>query len=145
VAILKILQGWPGVKAFWYFDLVNAQDQSVAARSQQRRAWMNTVLPYVDIGFCTDGDWVANDTSGKLVTLRQGYDQRLLPADRPANPEIDILVPCTLNRCGVERKRWFITVNEWATEKGYRLFWVKDLFRNQLAFTVANSKVILAP
>ena len=62
---------------FWYFDLVDyPADLTVASRSRARMSWMENMLPYVKMGLCTDGDWVKQDTTGKLVRLLQGADQR---------------------------------------------------------------------
>lgn len=66
--------------AFWYFDLVTYPDPSLTSRNRQRVSWMNRITPLVDIGFCTDGDWVNQDTSGKLVRLLQGADERFVGA-----------------------------------------------------------------
>ncbi len=65
-------------KAYWYFDLVDwPTDDSLAPRCAARKAWMQRITPLVDIGFCTDGDWVRKDTTGKLRWLTQGCDQRV--------------------------------------------------------------------
>lgn len=65
-------------RAFWYFDLVDwPGDPSLETRSRARRAWMAAVTPHVEFGFCTDGDWVARDTTGKLRWLPQGADGRV--------------------------------------------------------------------
>src|SRR5262245_30017975 len=58
-------------KVFWYFDLVEtAGDPSLEQRARTRRAWMGAIMPRVDLGFCTDGDWV-NKNPDKLVWLPQ--------------------------------------------------------------------------
>ncbi len=65
-------------QVFWYFDLVDYPDPTLERRNNTRKAWMREIVPAVDLGFCTDGDWVAKDTTGKLVHLTQGADQRLV-------------------------------------------------------------------
>jgi len=67
-------------KVFWYFDLVEFPDPATEVRNERRREWMRRVMPLVQLGFCTDGDWVNKDKTGKLVLLRQGADQRLAGA-----------------------------------------------------------------
>lgn len=68
--------------AFWYFDMIRPidGDATLSARSDSRVNWMRDVLalPNVVAGFCTDGDWVADDPhrSGKLRWLMQGADER---------------------------------------------------------------------
>lgn len=66
------------VKAFWYFDMVgNGGDRKLFNRSRQRVDWMKDIVPLVDVGFCTDGDFVAEDRTKKLVHLMQGADGRI--------------------------------------------------------------------
>lgn len=64
-------------KVFWYFDLVDFPDPMIAGRNRNRMEWMQRTIPEVRVGFCTDGDWVNKDRSGKLVRLLQGADQRI--------------------------------------------------------------------
>jgi len=45
-------------RVFWYFDLVDFPDPTIRGRCDQRIAWMKNMLPHVELGFCTDGDWV---------------------------------------------------------------------------------------
>lgn len=61
---------------FWYFDLVSYQDNLLNGRNAARTSWMGNVIDLVDIGFCTDGDWVVTDRTGKLTRLTQGVDPR---------------------------------------------------------------------
>lgn len=71
-------------KAYWYFDLVDwPDDPTVAGRCRARRNWMERITPLVDLGFCTDGDHVAKDQTGKLHVLRQGADGRIVGRGEP--------------------------------------------------------------
>jgi hypothetical protein len=63
---------------FWYFDLVDHPDPTLHRRCSMRRQWMEAVVPNVRAGFCTDGDWVMGDRSGKLHWLPQGADGRVV-------------------------------------------------------------------
>lgn len=63
-------------KVFWYFDLVNYADPTVQRRCETRMEWMRRTIPLIHLAFCTDGDWVEQDTSGKLRWLPQGFDSR---------------------------------------------------------------------
>jgi hypothetical protein len=66
------------IRAFWYWDLVDwPEDDRLSRRCKARREWMQTILPGIDIGFMTDGDWVRKSGNGKLVKLEQGADGRL--------------------------------------------------------------------
>lgn len=79
-------------KVFWCFDLIDYPDKTLSHRNERRKEWMGRVTPLVDIGFCTDGDWVANDTSGKLVQLMQGADERVMgPGDEGGRLDKDIV------------------------------------------------------
>lgn len=69
---LKRLEG-KILRAFWYFDLVDFPDATLARRNLTRMNWMGRILPHVDLGFCTDGDWAARYPD-KLRVLRQGVD-----------------------------------------------------------------------
>lgn len=75
-------------KVFWYFDLVEFPDSSLETRNSARRSWMESVTPVVDLGFCTDGDWVAKDSTGKLVWLPQGADERVIGPGRFADSNV---------------------------------------------------------
>jgi hypothetical protein len=80
-------------KVFWYFDLVEREDTDPKwqRRAAVRINWMEKVIPLVDLGFCTDGDWVKKDTSGKLIWLCQGCDERVMGFGEPTFDQIDIL------------------------------------------------------
>lgn len=72
-----MLRRLPMPKVFWYWDRVDDPDPALAARSRHRRQWMRGMTELVDVGFVTDGDWVAQDRTGKLAWLPQGADQRI--------------------------------------------------------------------
>lgn len=90
-------------KVFWYFDLVSFPDVTIEPRNELRRTWMRGVLPHVDLGFCTDGDWVKADQTGKLVKLTQGADERFIGRVRPRLVKPSILFTGGRNG-GVARK-----------------------------------------
>jgi hypothetical protein len=80
------------LRVMWYFDLVKSGAPGLARLSKSRADWMASVLPHLDVGFCTDGDWVEEyngrcfgGTRGghrdKLYWLPQGADGRV--AGRP--------------------------------------------------------------
>jgi hypothetical protein len=62
--------------AFWYFDLVTSNERLLNAHLADRPRYLCEVLSYCLCGFCTDGDWVAKDKTGKLIHLMQGCDER---------------------------------------------------------------------
>lgn len=63
-------------RAFWWFDLVDWPDPTLAGRCEQRRAWMTRVTPHVEFGFLSDGDWALRDPA-KYRFLPQGADGRV--------------------------------------------------------------------
>lgn len=135
---------------FWYFDQVECADPSLKARSQVRRRWMKEMLPLVKIGFCTDGDWVEkvnrDDPEKPLVRLSQGFDERLSPhaPKTPLDQDVDLLLLARYERCGLARQRF---INE--MKRRYQHLNLVHLpsgcYREDLAHTVARSKIILAP
>lgn len=64
-------------KVFWNFDLVDFKDSTMNHRTEERIHWMNQATEIVRLGFCSDGDWVHKDTTGKLLRLTQGSDPRI--------------------------------------------------------------------
>lgn len=70
-------------KVFWYFDLVKYQDTALVSRNGTRINWMKKTINLVDLGFCTDGDWVNQDSTGKLIRLTQGADERKIGFGNP--------------------------------------------------------------
>lgn len=66
----------PIPKVGWYFDLVAGRCPTLASRMMVRQSWFRDVLPHCTLMFCTDGDWVNQDETGKLRWLMQGADER---------------------------------------------------------------------
>jgi|SRR6185369_12208976 len=78
---VRLLDHFKIPKVLWYFDLVDYPDPTLAGRCARRKAWITDIMSRVDLGFLTDGDWVAEDRTGKLVQLSQGADERYLATD----------------------------------------------------------------
>lgn len=131
-------------KSFWYFDRVNDPDQSLVNRNNHRMSWVSEITNIVDIGFCTDGDHVAGDTSGKLHWLTQGADERVVgrgvATDRNAPP---ILITASVVNGGDRRRRFIADFKErWGpsvrvVEKG--------VHGRAMANLIASAKVVVAP
>ena len=134
------------VKAFWYFDLVDwPDDPTLSRRCAARREWMAKIIPLVDVGFCTDGDWAARAMTNKLVWLPQGYDERLKPA--PYLPDskkgIDLLFVGATYRCGEARADF---VEFLKTQYGDKFrHYPNGVYREQLAKLVSSARVVVAP
>ena len=93
-------------KVFWYFDLVHSDDPIfVEKRNSVRLDWIQAITGLVDLGFCTDGDWVAQDKTGKLVHLLQGADERFVGPGRANSVEVAPIVFTGLVENGLRRMR----------------------------------------
>ena len=127
---------------FWYFDLVDYSDPGISKRCALRKRWMSRVLPMVDLGFCTDGDWVANNTTGKLVWLPQGADERVVGCN-PSYKTIPLLFTGIADGGGAGREQWV----EWCREMyGNRFTQVSSgVYREELRNLVGHSQVVLCP
>lgn len=139
----------PCPKVFWYFDLVEYEDPTLAKRNANRVAWMRRIVPAVDLGFCTDGDWVNKDQSGKLLRLLQGADVRY--AGRGEGQDIDCDPPIntppillTGIRNGGRLRSSF--VDEMAITYGTSFQNVTHgIHQQSLADLIARSRFIVAP
>ena len=151
-------------KVFWYFDLVDyPKDPSLLFRNNRRKRWMNEVLPHVDLGFCTDGEWVERAyTSGgatwenykKLVWLPQGFDSRLvqyyrndqnLYRDSPGEYQRGYPILFTgIGRLGGKERASFVT--EMQGRYGDKFQHVESgLHGKNLSDAVCRSQIIVAP
>lgn len=80
---VRILHRAQTPSVFWCFDEVDGKDPSIRRRSNDRIKWINSITQAVMLGICTDGDWVAQDKTGKLRHLTQGVDARRAGPGRP--------------------------------------------------------------
>ncbi len=128
-------------KVFWYFDLVDYRDPTLASRCLARMNWMKEATPLVELGFCTDGDWCDLDRSGKLVQLCQGADGRIVRASPNPNNR-KILFTGTSN--GGTTRRSFVT--EMERRWGGDFHHVQaGVYRESLRNLIAQSAVVVAP
>lgn len=142
-------------KVFWYFDLVDAKDPLVATRSERRIDWMRRITSLVDLGFMSDGDWVQSqnhDTSGKLIHLMQGADERVTGPGVALDKNIDLLFLGS-ERNGTQRAQWL----QWMRQTyGSRFVEVGAKYRHgrqvewptvqrDLANLIARAKIVVAP
>jgi len=129
-------------KVFWYFDLVNYPDPVIQHRNQIRMQWMNSVVPLVDLGFCTDGDWVNQDDSGKLIRLMQGADSRVTGRGTKLGPYHPILF--TGIRKGGKGRTEFVDNMKETYDKKF-LHVEQGLHQRELADLIASTKIVVAP
>ena len=141
----EMLQRFDGIcpRVFWYFDLVDwPADPTLAARCEARKRWMWSITSHVELGFCTDGDWVAADATGKLRWLPQGADERLAGFGIGSN-NIDILFT-GIGKGGGQQRESF--VEEMRRRWGSRFWHVPTgVHGRALADTVASAKVAVCP
>lgn len=104
---LEYLRLYNMPKVFWYFDVVEFPDPWLVRRNHSRLQWMRQAIELSDIGFCTDGDWVAKDQTGKLVHLMQGADERYIGHLPQVDPSVQIFFPGTSRGHGSQRHDWF--------------------------------------
>lgn len=135
-------------KVFWNFDLVEwPSDPSLAIRCAARVEWMRKATEIVKVGFCSDGDWVDKDATGKLVQLREGADERYCGMGDPLpNIACDVLFVGSPNG-GRQRRSWdrevkgvygarYLNVGN----KNANCVWTRPL-----ADLIASVPVVLAP
>jgi hypothetical protein len=129
-------------KVFHYFDLVYYPDATIAPRCQARVQWMREMMPRVDLGFATDGDFCARVRSGRLVWLPQGADGRILGAGRAGSRRTPILFTGIKN--GGRGRASF--VDEMEARYGGDFRHVQSgVYRRDLADMIASSDIVVAP
>ncbi len=126
---------------FWNFDLVEWPDPTLEARNVIRRTWMHEVMKVVDLGFCTDGDWVAKHPD-RLVWLPQGFDERQQPA-KVEKCGLSILFTGIGIGGGTQRGS-FVTEMQERYGSGF-IHYVKGLHGDKLAKAIAEAKIVVAP
>lgn len=154
------LDWWAGraFRAFWYFDLVEyPSDPTLAERDHTRRKWMREILPRVDLGFCTDGDWVAKINEGRggrdfsrnlgerLSWLTQGADDRTLGKGEIRRPSRvkDLFMAGIRTNAGTGRAE-FVAKMEALYGSHFNLS-IRGLHSRALADSIASSRIVVAP
>lgn len=148
-------------KVFWCFDLIHwPGDPSMAKRNNDRVLWAGTMTGQVVIGFMTDGDWVAEDRTGKLYWLPQGADERpeltynaitMRPGpDDPKDPSAKFLTATEVTTDilfvgGVDYGRaGFITEMQTKYGEGFR--YIKSgCYGPALEYEIRRAKIVVAP
>jgi hypothetical protein len=130
-------------KAFWFFDLVSFPDRTLEGRCASRRQWMANIIPHVDIGFLTDGDFVDHDATGKLVHLTQGVDERQAAATASKGDQTPLLFTGIGRGGGVQRESF---VKEMANRYGSRFVHVeRGVHGEELRKLIAETAIVVAP
>lgn len=129
-------------RVFWGFDLIEwPGDPTLAARNQQRLAWMNDLLPLIHLGFMSDGDFVAKHPD-KLVWLTQGFDERQKPAAEVVQ-DLDVVF-FGIGKGGGQQRESFIKLL--SKRYGHRFtHFPRGVYQESLARVIARSKIVVAP
>lgn len=131
--------------AFWYFDPVDFPDPFLASRSEYRRNWIADVTSVVDIGFCTDGDWVVKETTGKLHWLMQGADERVIGRGRQNGNRVPLFFYGTI-RHGVYREEQLKELKHKYGDNLRIAARARDrVYRRSLANAIASADICIAP
>lgn len=130
-------------KVFWYFDLVRWPDPTLKSRCLTRLSWINAVVPLVDLGFCTDGDFVAYDHTGKLVWLPQGADERVVGPGTRRGASGPLLFTGLVKNVGMERASWWEEVKE--RYGGAISHYSSGVYGRGLADLIAQHLIVVAP
>lgn len=145
-------------RVFWYFDLVDFPDPTLRGRCDQRIGWMKNMLPNVELGFCTDGDWVAQGESilenrftdgepyvNKLVWLPQGADERVTgPGVAYPTERVPGSILFTGIRAGGRVRESFVSEMRWAY--GDKFTHVqRGVHGRDMAELVSRHDVVVAP
>jgi len=128
-------------RVFWYFDQVYNTDRTLTGRVHQRVVWMKRAMPLVSLGFCTDGDWVQKDTTGKLVHLLQGADERVMGFGQPEFKRVPITFIGRIQNGSMRANH--IAVLKQTYNKQFQI--VNRLHGRGLSNLIASTKVVIAP
>lgn len=134
-------------KVFWCFDRIVDPDPSLESRNLTRSMWARQIQSACDIGFFTDGDWVAKETttgSKDLHWLTQGADERVVGRGTPlseAQPPI-LITASTFN--GGDRRRRFISDFKERWGSFVRVV-EKGVHGRAMANLIASAKIVVAP
>lgn len=136
-------------KVMWAFDLISYPDPMLERRNQQRRDWMRQVLPVIDVGFLTDGNFVEQDTSRKLHWLPQGADERVIgagtatDADTHGRETIPLLFT-GISRGGGQQRVEFVLEMQERYGDAFRHI-QRGVYGRALADLIAASQIVVAP
>lgn len=132
-------------KVFWCFDLIDYPDPSIEVRCKTRVRWAEQARDASIIGFHTDGDWVARDTTGKLHWLMQGADERIVGRGDPkrVTSKFDILFTGMSRGGGRLRESFVEEMHHRWSSKFTQI--PAGSYRETLASVLANTKIAVAP
>lgn len=142
----ELLERYNCPKVFWCFDRIHLPDEVLANRTAWRMQWINRLTSVCDLGFMTDGDWVKQDQTGRLVWLLQGADERVVGF---GDPKIQGNQPPLLfagaRGHGTFREEQFDELIKFYGPKLRLVEGNRRLYRRDLANCIASAQITLAP
>lgn len=137
----SFLQRNPIPKVFWCFDRIYWDSPRMSTRNAQRVEWINKATEISKLGFCTDGDWVQQDKTGKLVWLMQGFNQYLPRVKNHSTNSNKILFTGGGRDYGRDE-----FVSEMRQKYGDRFVHVpKGAYKQKLISLIEDSAIVVAP
>lgn len=130
-------------KVFWTFDLITYPDPTLAARNRTRVEWIRQITDRADLGFMTDGDAVARDTTGKLHWLPQGADERKVGMGVARLSERIPILFTGIRKGGLQRQSFVDEMR--AKYLGKFCHIEKGMYGRDLANMIAAADIVVAP
>lgn len=131
-------------KVMWGFDLISYPDALLEKRNRERLAWMRQVAKVADLIFLTDGDFVAQDASGKLHWLPQGADERVVGVGSPDPVDVVPLLFTGIGRGGGRERVEFVLEMEKHYASHFRHV-QRGVYGRDLADLIASTQIVVAP
>jgi hypothetical protein len=117
-------------KAFWYFDPIH--------NIPEREEFMQSVIPFVDKGFLTNGTWIKQHTYKNLVWLLQGCKKEPLGKKRK---EYECDIAFTGSTYGVRN----LFVEGLKKKYGDKFKVFSDVFGSDFNDLCASAKIMVSP
>jgi hypothetical protein len=140
----EAIRTFSGAKACFFFDLIDwKSDRTLGRRCAARRDLISRITRLADVVFMTDGDHVAQDTTGKLVWLPQGADERFVGHSPAATQDMDILFTGIAKGGGVRRESFVREMRERYSERFVHV--ERGVHGMALRELVGRAKVVVCP
>lgn len=142
---LSILRRIQIPKVFWCFDLIDwPGDPTLAPRCNVRKDWIRNLTETCDIGFMTDGDWVARENHPRLHWLMQGADERITGFGKPSGRRFPPILFAGIGHGGGTHRESFVRFMK--ETYGERFNHVeRRVYRQDLKDLIADTKIVVAP
>lgn len=129
--LVELLNKLTCAKVFWYFDRVDIG---------QRELWAQTIIPFVDHGFLTDGSWIKRQNYPHIHWLMQGIgDEDTSIGEYNKKYECDVAFTGSIYGTRQE----FVRGLEYKYKDKFRSF--QNVFGRDLYDLCATAKIMIAP